>query len=92
MKGKKTGGRKAGTPNKANAEIRQFVSDLINEYKDKGQFSKDFAALEPRERVRTVENLLAYVIPKLQSVDADVSVGADSNNIADIFRKLAQEE
>ena len=88
---KKHGGRKEGTPNKANGEIRRFLTDFFNEYKDSDSFKTDLAALDPRERVRLIVAILPYVTPKLQSVDADVTMGADSNNIADIFRQLAEE-
>lgn len=81
-----------GTPNKASNEIRQFLADLFNEYKDSEQFKNDLAALEPRERIRAIEAMLPYITPKLQSMDADVNVGADSSNIADIFRRLAEED
>lgn len=89
---KKTGGREKGTPNKASNEIRQFLADFFNEYKDSDRFKQDLAALEPRERMRVLVAILPYLTPKLQSVDADVNVGADSNNIADIFRRLAEED
>lgn len=72
--------------------IRQFLTDFFNEYKESDQFKQDIAALEPRERIRAIEAMLPYITPKLQSVDADVNVGADTNNIADIFRRLAEEE
>lgn len=88
----KHGGRKAGTPNKTSVDVRQFLADYFGEYTDGEQFKQDLAALDPRERVRVLVAILPYLTPKLQSVDADVNVGADSNNIADIFRRLAEEE
>lgn len=89
--GPKTGGRVKGTPNKANAEIRAFVTAFINDYKDSGKFMEDFEKLLPHERVRTMENLMAYVVPKLQAVEADVNVDTNKNTIVDIFRQLADD-
>jgi hypothetical protein len=62
MNRKKTGGRQKGTPNKATAELRKFVSELIEENKE--LIKSDFLSLPPRDRIVAVERLLSFVLPK----------------------------
>jgi hypothetical protein len=59
MKGKKTGGRKAGTPNKKSQEMRELILGLSDKY-----LASDLETLEPRERALIIARLLAYVIPR----------------------------
>lgn len=72
MKGKKTGGRKAGTPNKATAAMRTTIANLLNDYSESGLLDSDFRALKPVDRIYIAEKLLQYTTPKLQSIEADV--------------------
>jgi hypothetical protein len=45
MRGQKTGGRTAGTPNKTTKEMRELITDLSYKY-----LASDLESLEPRER------------------------------------------
>jgi len=65
--GQKTGGRQAGTPNKVTGELREWITDLINENRDK--IREDFKKLRPRDRLFITEKLMKYVLPTLQSVE-----------------------
>ena len=70
MNRKKTGGRQKGTPNKATAELRKFVSELIEENKE--LIKSDFLSLPPRDRIVAVERLLSFVLPKAtEEVESD---------------------
>jgi hypothetical protein len=58
----KTGGRRKGTPNKATADLRVWVAELIDSNLE--QIEADLKTLEPKERCLFIEKLLPYVIPK----------------------------
>ena len=73
--GKKTGGRKAGTPNKVSGAVRKAISIAIDGYYNSDQFITDLAALKPVERVQAMEKLAQYAVPKLQSTTLDATVG-----------------
>ncbi len=73
MKGKKTGGRVAGTPNKTSAVVRAAIAKMLDEYFNSDTFKKDIADLDPKDRVTAMEKFAAYVAPKLQSTSLDVA-------------------
>lgn len=61
MKGQKTGGRQAGTPNQITANIRQAISEaLIDEAKNVGTL---FESLPPKERLLAFTKLAALIVP-----------------------------
>lgn len=61
MKGYKTGGRQAGTPNQITANIRQAISEaLIDEAKNVGTL---FESLPPKERLLAFTKLAALIVP-----------------------------
>ena len=86
----KTGGRKAGTPNKKTQFAADTIMSLLTEYADSGQMSRDFAELEPRERITIAERMMPYIIPKRSSVDASVATTTDKT-IEDTLKDLASE-
>lgn len=65
-------GRPKGTPNKITADLRSFLTGVID--KNRRQITKDLKALEPRDRLIILEKLMAYVIPKQQTVTASVEL------------------
>jgi hypothetical protein len=65
---KKTGGRKMGTPNKITSEIRDKISILIKGTVD----SIDVSTLTHFEKVKLLNALVQYVVPKLQSADYQI--------------------
>ncbi len=72
-KGKKTGGRVAGTPNKASSAVRGAIAKMLDEYFNSDTFAQDIAELEPKDRVAAMEKFAAYVAPKLQTTTLDVA-------------------
>lgn len=68
-KRKKTGGRKAGTPNKVTTDLRIRIADLIDVHFDK--LIEDIEQLEPKERIDAMIKLFEYSLPKLQRVEVD---------------------
>jgi hypothetical protein len=66
--GKKFGGRQKGTPNKITSEIRDKISILIKGTVD----SIDVSTLTHFEKVKLLNALVQYVVPKLQSADYQI--------------------
>lgn len=73
MKGKKTGGRVAGTPNKTSAVVRGAIAKMLDGYFNSETFAQDIAELDPKDRVAAMEKFAAYVAPKLQTTTLDVA-------------------
>jgi len=66
--GKKFGGRQKGTPNKITSEIRDKISVLISGTVD----SIDVTTLTQFEKVKLLNALCHYVLPKLKSADYQI--------------------
>ncbi len=71
-KGKKTGGRSAGTPNKVTSISKSIIVEMLSDYYESGLMQSDFTKLKPVERITIAEKLMQYVMPKMQSVAVDV--------------------
>lgn len=73
-KRKKTGGRKAGTPNKVTKSVRESLRDALTGYingineKNYSLFTDLMQINEPAGRLAMVAKFLPYVAPKLQAV------------------------
>lgn len=68
----KTGGRKRGSRNKATADLRQAITDLIHHNWDTVQ--ADLEELKPVERLAFLEKMMTYTLPRLQTIPAPNSV------------------
>lgn len=79
--GRKTGGRKRGTPNKATADLRQSINDLID--CNWPTIQEDIEKLEPKERLQFLEKLITYTLPKPQIVDVQANITARLNGLSD---------
>lgn len=62
MKGKKTGGRRKGTPNKTPAAVKDTLTALFADNIELLQ--SDFAALSARDRLQFVAKILPYIVPR----------------------------
>lgn len=91
MLGKKTGGRKAGTPNKVSAAVRGAIAKMLDDYFNSETFEQDIADLEPKERVAVMEKFAAYVSPKLQATTLDMTV-ENKKTIEDKLSELSDNE
>lgn len=70
---------------------KTVISDLLNTYSSSGLMSADFMALEPKDRMAIAERLAQYVMPKMQSVSAEVN-DQRTLTIEDRLRELSGEE
>ncbi len=87
MRGKKTGGRVAGTPNKVNANLKAVFAQILNDYYGSEKFKTDFECLSERDRVAAAEKLAAYLLPK--SVESNVTMNGGGITIEDRLARLA---
>lgn len=66
--GEKTGGRKAGTPNKTSKELREMILELV-----KGRWEDFLVAFDaiddPVDKCKVFEGLLPFIAPKMASVE-----------------------
>ena len=91
MKGKKTGGRKKGTPNKATQSSKAVITKILDDYHDSGLFEQDIASLDPPRRLHVMLKLMEFTTPKPQAVDRTISAGERATTIEETLAALAQE-
>jgi hypothetical protein len=60
------GGRPKGSVNKVGAELRERITAFIEDRWE--TLEEDFELLDPKDRLHFLEKLLAYALPKLQTV------------------------
>ncbi|WP_278366224.1 hypothetical protein [Phocaeicola barnesiae] len=85
----KTGGRKAGTPNKVSGTVKEWIASIIDGNRE--QFENDLEKLEPGERVRVISNLLQYVIPKMQSLSPAEMLEAEYKKLEELLENSPDE-
>lgn len=71
MKGKKTGGRTAGTPNRLTTPMRRAILDIIA--KQWPKVEADLAKLKPKDRLQIIVKLLPFVAPQFSSVNLSLN-------------------
>lgn len=54
--------RPKGAPNKVTKDVREFIAAFVEDNLETMQ--RDFDQLEPVERLRFIEKLMQYVVPK----------------------------
>lgn len=65
-------GRPKGSPNKVTINMRSWLAELIDD--NRAQIVNDLAALEPKDRLTILEKLLQYTLPKIQSIEQDITM------------------
>ena len=58
----KTGGRQKGTPNKISSQVKEKLTQVIDETID----SLDISLMRPSEKIKLIQIGLQYIIPKPQ--------------------------
>jgi len=61
MKGRKTGGRRRGTPNRTTAELKEALKAFVDRNID--QLQEDFDTLDPEKRLTFFEKIVRMVLP-----------------------------
>lgn len=90
MKGKKTGGRQKGTPNKATAFSKSVIQEILTDYTSSDLFRKDMQDLDPKDRLDIMVKLMAFTTPKPQSVDMSITSNIP-RTIEDTLKELSEE-
>ncbi len=80
-------GRPAGSKNKAGGQLRDMITDFLEQrFEDVVQ---NFEQLEPKDRLKVYTDLLQYGLPKLQAVSNNISFDNMSDEQLDeIFERL----
>jgi hypothetical protein len=65
--GFKTGGRRAGTPNKVTNELRTQLQRIAEQAL--AELPDTLAAMEPADRAKLLLGILPFVLPKLSAID-----------------------
>jgi hypothetical protein len=73
MQGQKTGGRKAGTPNKITIELRKTLKAVIAAELE--TLPGTLAELSPKERIELTIKLLPFCMPKVDSINGKYDTG-----------------
>ena len=66
----KTGGRELGTPNKVTKELKEVLSEVVNN--ELANVKELLSTLTPKERLDVVIKLLPYITPKLKETTLEV--------------------
>ena len=77
------GGRAKGTPNKVSSTVKDWISQLIDD--NRVQIEKDIKKLSPKDILQMFEQLMQYVVPKQQSVRADIDLSKLSETQLDLI-------
>lgn len=85
----KTGGRKAGTPNKITGTVKEWIQKVIDG--NRQQFEQDLSELDAGERVRVISNLLQYVTPKMQSASPGEMLEAEYQKLSELLDSAPNE-
>lgn len=83
---KKLPGRRNGKPNKVTTFSRLVITEMLSDYQASGRMEQDIEELEPKERLHIMTQLMAYVTPKPQAIDVNITTGPENN----LEKKLAQ--
>lgn len=68
-------GRPVGSKNKVTTELKEWITDLINDNKE--QFTADLKGIDPDKRLAMLERLFQYVLPKQQSISIEAQLQAE---------------
>lgn len=63
-------GRPRNVPNKVSNELRKWVLDVVNDRRE--QFLNDLDNAEPDRRLQMFEKLLAFCLPRPQSIETEL--------------------
>ena len=77
----KTGGRKKGTPNKISSQVKEKLSQIIDETID----SLDISVMNSNQKIKLIQIGLQYIIPKSQIIEEPKE---EKNFIVEIVDKI----
>lgn len=69
------GGRAKGTPNKATSTFKEWLEGLLDD--NRKQIAADLKVIAPYERLKMLERLSSYVMPKQASIGIQAQIEAE---------------
>jgi hypothetical protein len=75
-------GRPKGAKNKVNTELRGLIQKLFDD--NYQTIQDDLEALEPKDRLKFLSDLLPYLLPKLQSTTHTTEIDLDGMSEEDL--------
>ena len=79
-------GKPKGSKNKINAELRELIQKLFDD--NYQAIQDDLEALEPKDRLKFLSDLLPYLLPKLQSTTHTKEIDLDGMTEEDLDRLI----
>ena len=64
-------GKKRGTTNRVTAELRELIQGFLESHFD--EVSRIWTKASPRDKLAFYRDLLPFVIPKMQNINADIN-------------------
>ena len=68
----KTGGRKANTPNKVNAQSKEVLKNIVN--REVLKIPDLLDKLKPKDRLEIILKLIGYVVPKQTKIELETDL------------------
>ncbi len=83
------GGRAKGTPNKATTDLKTWVSDILDNGRDK--FIESLEQLEPSEYIKVFTGLLNYALPKQAPTTPDDILEKEKRMMQELLLSMPEE-
>ena len=84
-------GRPVGALNHSTKLLRETITKVVGGYINSTDFSNDLAQLEPKERLKAIIDLSAFILPKLAAQTLDIGE-EDKRHFCDALSRLKGEE
>ncbi len=79
-------GKPKGAKNKVNTELRELIQKLFDD--NYQTIQDDLEALEPKDRLKFLSDLLPYLLPKLQSTTHTKEIDLDGMTEEDLDKLI----
>ena len=84
-------GRPVGALNHSTKLLRETITKVVGGYINSTDFSNDLAQLEPKERLKAITDLSAFILPKLSATSVDITEES-KKSFGDELSRLKEEE
>lgn len=88
-RGFKSGGRKAGTPNKSTSEVKDWIGLILAD--NRTEFEKRLQALSNADFVKNYLTLLSFVAPKMQAINVQQQVEEEKAQLVALINDAPDE-
>lgn len=83
------GGRAAGTPNKVNGQVKDWITALLED--NRQQIEYDLQAMTPQERVKALFGLLGYIVPRQQAISVEDQTKIETDALTEFLNTAPAE-